>query len=94
MTDFTQMDRMERELSQHRSAAALQYLIECGRELEFEAGGRSCFLSRYETAKSVSLWVDGKEQSFSSMEELMENARIGDAAFAEAWSSSRLITLF
>lgn len=94
MVDFTKMDQMEQKLFEDHSLAALEYLIERGRELEFDVQEHSCFLSKYETAEYVSLWVDQEEQSFSSMTELFEKARIGNVSFAESWGTAELKTLF
>lgn len=94
MDRFSLMDQMEQALFDRHFLPALTFLTEQGRELEFEVGGHSCFLSRYESAGAVSLWVDGTEQAFSSMAELLAHAKIGTNDFADVWSSARFITLF
>ena len=94
MSNFSCMDQMEQALFGRHSLPALTFLIENGRELEFEADGHTCFLSKYETAQAVSLWVDEEEQPFPSMAALLEQAKIGTADFAAVWDTARFITLF
>ena len=87
-------DRIVRELLEHKSFAALIWLIECGRELEFSVDGVPCFISRSGSEMSVSLWVDGNQQAFDSMEQLIENAVIGQNRFLDIWDSVQIDTLF
>lgn len=94
MVDYTKMDQMEQELFEKHSLTALVYLIECGRELEFEVHGHTCFLSKYETSQNFSLWVDQKEQSFSSMAALLKRGQVHNAGFVSVWEKSKIITLF
>ena len=65
-------DLIIHELEVKKSLAALIYLIERGRELEFTVNGMEYFLSRDHAAKYVSLWNKHHEQSFDSIEELIE----------------------
>lgn len=87
-------DAIEDELLRGKSLAALLYLINGGRELEFTVDGRGYFISRSGSEKTVSLWQGTAEQSFDSMEELLDNALIDGEAFLGAWPRAELETLF
>ncbi len=52
------------------------YFIEHGREIEFSFEGIQYFLSCSNSQKKVSLWSNQYEQSFDSIEELIETATI------------------
>ena len=87
-------DLIIQELEIKKSLAALIYLIERGRELEFTANGIEYFLSRDHAAKYVSLWNKHTEQSFDSIEELIENAIVEDRTFMSVWNTIKIETLF
>ena len=87
-------DRIARELLECKSLAALIWLIERGRELEFSADGVPCFISRSGSDQHVSLWVDGNQQAFDSMELLTQKAVIGQNRLADSWDSVQIDTLF
>ena len=73
-------DLIVKEFERTGSVSALIYLIEHGREIEFSFEGKKYFLSGSNSEKNVSLWSDQKEQSFYSIEELIEKAEVPDAA--------------
>ena len=89
-------DRIVRELEQTRSLAALIYLIDHGREIEFSWEGRDYFLSRSHAQKAVSLWNGRGEQSFDGMEELLETAAVSDtgATLPDVLPMVQLKTIF
>ena len=87
-------ERIVRELLKQKSFAALIWLIEHGRELEFSVDGVPCFISRSGSDQHVSLWVDGNQQAFDSMEQLIENAVIGQNSFMTLWDNIQITTLF
>ena len=69
-------DLIVKEFERTKSLSALIYLIGHGREIEFSFEGKRYFLSRSSSQKRVSLWSDQgqEEQSFDSIEELIEKA--------------------
>ena len=87
-------DRIVRELLEQKSFAALIWLIEHGRELEFSVDGVPCFISRSGSDQHVSLRVDGNQQAFDSMEQLIETASIGQNSFMTLWNNIQINTLF
>ena len=87
-------DLIIHELEVKKSLAALIYLIERGRELEFTVSGMEYFLSRDHAAKYVSLWNKHHEQSFDSIEVLIENAIVGNGVFISVWNTVKIETLF
>ena len=78
-------DSIVNELFNKKSLAALIFLIDCGRELEFKMNGKEYFISRDSSKKYVSLWENKNEQSFESVLELIENATIENICFFAAW---------
>jgi hypothetical protein len=82
------------ELLEKKSLAALIYLISHGRELEFEINGKKYFISCDKAKKYVSLWNEQNEQSFNSVEELIENATIENRSFLFLWEKATLQYLF
>lgn len=82
------------ELIEKKSIAALIYLICHGRELEFEIEGKEYFISCDNSKKYVSLWHNQDEQSFNSVDELIENATIENSSFLSLWEKSIIQTLF
>ena len=69
-------DLIVNELFNQKSIAALIFLIDCGRELEFKIKGKEYFISCDNSKKYVSLWENKNEQSFDSVLELIKNATI------------------
>ena len=87
-------DLIVRELETTKSLAALIYLTERGREVEFTIDGRGYFLSIHKSQRTVSLWNEDAEQSFESMEQLLENAVAGGVPFLTAWKDAKIETIF
>ena len=73
---------------------ALFYLIEIGRELEFEFKDESYFLSKDGSSKYCSLWKDKAEYAFNSMEEMFIGAVVDDRYFCEIWSEIEILTFY
>ena len=87
-------DLIVNELFENKSLAALIFLIDCGRELEFKVNGKQFFISCDSSKKYVSLWANKNEQSFDNVLELIENATIENMCFLTAWKQSELEYLF
>ena len=87
-------DRIVQELVEEKSLAALIYLICHGRELELEFGGKLYFISRDRSERYASLWDGHNEQSFDSVDALIENAKLEDKTFLSAWKLAKIQTLF
>lgn len=87
-------EHITEELCEKKSLAALVYLINGGRELEFKYNGNSYFMSRSKAQKYVSLWGEGKEQSFDRVEELVENAIVDGKTLYSVWNDIIIDTLF
>ena len=87
-------ERIENELLKQKSLAALIYLLESGRELECELKGETCFITKSNSPQYISLWHNGTEQSFDSIEELLENAVLVGETFLRLWDKMNIITLF
>lgn len=94
MSYATFYDLITDELFDKKSLAALVYLIECGRELEFKYNGKEYFISKSKAKEHVSLWGEGKEQSFSHTDELIANAVIDEKSFHSVWNDLTLTYLF
>lgn len=82
------------EFERTKSLAALIYLINAGRELEFLAHGKEYFISRDKSQKYVSLWENQNEQSFDSVEELIENAVVADSVLLSVLPEIQIQTIF
>lgn len=87
-------DLIVQELENTKSLAALIWLVERGREVEFTLDGSEYFLSIHKSKKVVSLWDKGTEQSFESMEQLLEKAVLDRRAFLDAWKDAKIETIF
>lgn len=87
-------DLIVNELFEHKSLAALIFLIDCGRELEFKVNGKEYFISRAGSTKYVSLWESKYEQSFESVIKLIENATLENMVFLSAWEQAELVYLY
>ena len=83
-------DRIVRELFDKKALSALIWLIDHGRELEFDWQGRPGFISRSGSAKTVSLWLDEQEQAFDSTEALAQDALLGGKPFYQIWEDIEL----
>jgi len=95
---MTQMDRcheeMENALFESRSLEALAFLINAGRELEFNYRGMVGFISCDGSKKGVSVWTEGTEQSFAGVAEMMNKAIIAGKTFRSVWNEIEIETLF
>lgn len=87
-------DIFVRELIEKKSLAALHYLINAGRELEFKVNGKDFFLSRSGSSQVVSLWAGKAEQSFDSMEELLKSSVVDGCRFLSIWNQAEIGVLF
>ncbi len=87
-------EKMVRALLEEKSLEALVYLIDAGRELEFLLDGEGYFISKDRAAQYVSLWKREEEQSFDTMQELIERAKVKDGLFCEKWQECTIETLF
>lgn len=74
-------DLIADELECTKSLSALIYLIDRGREVQFSFRGKKYFISCDKSQKYVSLWDNQYEQSFDSLEELIEHAVLSNSAF-------------
>ena len=75
-------DKMVKELFENKSIKALKYLVECGRELEFNYNNKDGFISRDNSNSFVSVWIDKNEQSFDNI------------LFKDAWKEIVLDVLY
>ena len=85
---------MQDELLNHKSLGALIYLLEKGREFEFSYKGILCFISRTETQKEVSIWVDKQEYAFDNIDDLAESKIFDDKTLLDIWNEIEVETLF
>lgn len=82
------------EFERTKSLSALIYLIDKGRELEFSLHGKRYFISCDKSQKYVSLWNNQNEQSFNSVEELIENAVISNSTLLSVWPEIQIEIIF
>lgn len=94
MEEKKKHDEMVTALLEEKSLAALAYLIDHGRELEFIFGGSTYFVSRDKAAKYVSLWKEEQEQSFDHVYELIEHGKVEGEPFFKVFKESEISTLF
>lgn len=87
-------DNITNELFQHHSLAALIYLINAGRELEFSYKSVKCFISKSGSNKTVSLWISEDEQAYDNIDDLIENAVICNQSLIHIFHATTLETLF
>ena len=87
-------DEMVTELYDKKSLHAFIYLIEHGRELEFEYNSKKCFVSQDNSKGYVSIWVDKEEQSFDNIEDLVRKAKIDGRLFKNVWKTIQLGILY
>ena len=77
-----------------KSFSGLIYLLSNGRELEFSLYGKKYFISCDKSSKYVSIWDNQNEQSFDSIEELVENAVVSDFTLISIWPEIQIETIF
>ena len=87
-------DHIQQEFLDSKSVAALVWLIERGRELEFTYQDETYFISCDKSACYVSLWCGKDEQSFDTTEQLVEESTLNGKQFLDAWVDSEISTLF
>ena len=94
MEERNKHDEMAAALLEEKSLAALAYLIDHGRELEFAFGANTYFISRDKAAKYVSLWKGEEEQSIDHVYDLIEHAEVEGQIFFKMWKDCEIRTLF
>lgn len=82
------------ELLEKKSLAALIYLIDRGREVEFELNKNTYFISCSGSNKYVSLWNNQIEQSFDSISDLIEYSTIENQLFIYLWNEAEITSIF
>ena len=87
-------DKIVEELFQKKSLAALIWLVQNGRELEFCYKKEVYFLLRYETQAAVSIWHGKEEQAFENIETLLEQGLIAGKRFIDIWNEIECKILF
>ncbi len=87
-------DIIVNELCTGKSVAALIYMINRGRELEFKYKDTDGFISRSGSQSYVSLWCNKGEQAFLSLEDLLENAVIDGEKLVDIWADIKIGYLF
>lgn len=99
-TDETLLRDYQRLSGQHKSKAEkyiknlLRFPLDHGRELEFSFSDKTFFISRSKSSKYVSLWDDKSEQSFNSVEELVNKATIQNRTLLSVWPEIKIQTIF
>lgn len=91
---FNAHDLIADELMHDHSLGALDYLIDHGRELEFQYQDELFSMSKHGSPKYVTLSHHEKGQDFVSMDELFEKATLLSQPFLEVWKECKIITLF
>ena len=94
MEELKNYDEMVTALLEEKSLKALVYLIDNGRELEFDSCGNTYFISKDNAAKYVSLWKKDHEQSFDHMYDLIEHGKVEGKPFFKVFKESEICTLF
>ena len=92
--NYSDHDRAAEALFGTKSLDALKFLIDNGRELEFMFDGTKYFLSRSSSAQYVSIWGNGNQQCFCSMDMLIESATLNQIPFSVAWKKAELSFLY
>ncbi len=87
-------DLIADEFARTKSLSALIYLIERGREVQFSFRGKEYFISNDKSQKYVSLWEGQNEQSFDSVEALLEHAALANSALLSVWPEVQIGTVF
>ena len=82
------------ELYDKKSIAAFIWLISHGRELEMSYEGQSFFITSDGSKDNVSMWIDKKEYSFTSVEDMLQLGEIMEHKLIDIWNDIKLGTLF
>lgn len=82
------------ELLEKKSLSALIYLIDRGREVEFELNKKTYFISCSGSNKYVSLWNNQIQQILDSISDLMEYSTIENQSFISLWNKVEIISIF
>ena len=82
------------ELYDKKSIAAFIWLISHGRELEMSYEGQSFFITSDGSKDKVSMWIDKKEYSFISVEDMLQLGEIMEHKLIDIWNDIKLGTLF
>ena len=82
------------ELYDKKSIAAFIWLISQGRELEMSYEGQSFFITSDGSKDNVSMWIDKKEYSFTSVEDMLQLGEIMGRKLIDIWNDIKLGTLF
>ena len=82
------------ELYDKKSIAAFIWLISHGRELEMSYEGQSIFITSDGSKDKVSMWIDKKEYSFTSVEDMLQLGEIMGRKLIDIWNDIKLGTLF
>ena len=85
---------LQDDLMNNKSLGALVYLLEKGREFEFTYKGTLCFISRSETQKEVSVWINKLEYPFDNFDKLAESKIFENKSLLEIWDELEIETLF
>ena len=56
--------------------------------------GTLCFISRSETQKEVSIWIDKKEHAFDNIDDLAEAKIFDTKTLLDIWNEIEVETLF
>ena len=80
------------ELYDKKSIAAFIWLISHGLEMSYE--GQSFFITSDGSKDNVSMWIDKKEYSFTSVEDMLQLGEIMEHKLIDIWNDIKLGTLF
>lgn len=94
MINPNEHEDMLKALLDEKSLAALIYLLDVGRELEFKVKDTVYFVSKDKAQKYVSIWKGQEEQSFDHAYDLIEHALVNGIPFYSAWKDAEIMTLF
>ena len=94
MTKPNEHEDMVKALLDENSLAALIYLLDAGRELEFKVRDTVYFVSKDKAQKYVSIWKGQEEQSFDHAYDLIEYSLVEGIPFYSAWKDAEIMTLF
>ena len=85
---------LQDELCNNKSLGALIYLLGKRREFEFSYKGLLCFISRSETQKEISRWIDKTEYAFDNIDNLAEARIFDNKSLLQIWNDIEIETLF
>ena len=94
LTKTNQHEDMVKALLDEKSLAALIYLLDAGRELEFKVKDTVYFVSKDKAQKYVSIWKGQEEQSFDHAYDLIEHAIVEGSQFYSIWKEVEITALF